>query len=263
MEINREDKTKRKRYIMRGKSLNIFRKKPNWEKITFWIVFITLVGSTIFSLVHVITAQSGAIPKVAHQKLKSDYVLMLIQCILGMVIMFLPSMLERRWRIDIPGFMHIVFVVFLYAAIYLGEVRSFYYKVPHWDTVLHAFSGSMIGALGFSVVKLLNDSDKVNINLSPVFVAVFAFSFALSIGALWEIYEFSFDKLLGLNMQKFALENGTPMVGRMALSDTMKDLIVDALGALATSIMGFISLKYKKGWLENFEVKRIFNKTSM
>jgi len=248
---------------MWGKLLSIFRKKPNWERITFWIVFVTLVGSTIFSLVHVITAQSGAIPKVAHQKLRSDYVLMLIQCILGMVIMFLPSMLERRWRIDIPGFMHIVFVVFLYAAIYLGEVRSFYYKVPHWDTVLHAFSSSMIGALGFSVVKLLNDSEKVNINLSPVFVAVFAFSFALSIGALWEIYEFSFDKLLGLNMQKFAFEDGTPMVGRLALSDTMKDLIVDALGALATSIMGFISLKYKKGWLENFEVKRIFNKTGL
>ncbi len=240
--------------------MKIIRKKLNWEKITFWVVFATLVGSTVFSLINVITAPSGAI-SVKHEKLRSDYVLMLIQCILGMVIMFLPSMLERRWRIDIPSFMHIVFVVFLYAAIYLGEVRSFYYKVPHWDTVLHTFSGAMIGALGFSVVKLLNDSEKVKITLSPVFVAIFAFSFALAIGALWEIYEFSFDKLLGLNMQKFAYEDGAPMVGRMALADTMKDLIVDALGALATSIMGFISLKYKKGWLENFEIRRIFIKS--
>jgi len=234
------------------------RKKINWEKVTFWIVFTTLVGSTIFSLVHVILAPSGPIPIVEHEKLRSDYALMLIQCILGMIIMFLPSMLEKKWKIDIPGFMHIVFVVFLYAAIYLGEVRSFYYNVPHWDTVLHTFSGAMIGALGFSVVKLLNDSEKVKINLSPVFVAIFAFSFALAIGALWEIYEFSFDKFLGLNMQKFAYEDGTPMTGRMALADTMKDLIVDALGALATSIIGYISLKYKKGWLENFEVRRIF-----
>lgn len=156
--------------------------------------------------------------------------------------------------------MHIVFVIFLYAAIYLGEVRSFYYNVPYWDTVLHTFSGAMIGALGFSIVKLLNDSEKVKITLSPIFVAIFAFSFALAIGALWEIYEFSFDRLLRLNMQKFLYENGTPMIGSMALADTMKDLIVDALGALATSIIGYISLKYKKGWLENFEVRRIFNK---
>jgi uncharacterized membrane protein YjdF len=237
-------------------------RKANWEKITFWFVFSTLVASTVFSLINVILSPSGAVKQVQFQKLKSDYVLMLIQCIMGIIIMFLPSMLERRWKINVPGFMHIVFVVFLYAAIYLGEVRSFYYHIPHWDTVLHTFSGAMIGALGFSVVRLLNDSEKVSINLSPLFVAIFAFSFALAIGALWEVYEFSFDKLLGLNMQKFAYEDGSLRVGRDALSDTMKDLIVDALGALGTSIMGYISLRFKKGWLEMFEVTRYFPKES-
>lgn len=235
----------------------ILKKKINWEKTTFWFVFATLIASTIFSFVNLILAPSEPIPGVEHEKLRSDYVLMLLQCILGLVIMFLPSMIEKRWKINIPGFMHIVFVFFLYAAIYLGEVRDFYYQVPHWDTILHTFSGAMIGALGFSVVKLLNDSDKVQINLSPLFVAIFAFSFALAIGALWEVYEFSFDGLLGLNMQKFALENGTLLVGRAAISDTMKDLVVDAVGALGTSIMGYISLKFKKGWLERFEVTRL------
>ncbi len=232
------------------------RKKLNWEKISFWFVFITLVGSAVFSLVNVITSHSGPIQQNKFEKLRSDYVLMLVQCILGMVLMFLPSMLERNWKLHIPGFMHIVFVFFLYAAIYLGEVRSFYYHIPHWDTILHTFSGAMIGALGFSVVKLLNDSEKVQINLSPLFVAIFAFSFALAIGALWEIYEFSFDNLWGLNMQKFAFEDGSLRMGKDALSDTMKDLIVDALGALATSVVGYISLKFKKGWLEKFEVTR-------
>jgi hypothetical protein len=87
-------------------------------------------------------------------------------------------------------------------------------------------------------------------------VAIFAFSFALAIGALWEVYEFSFDGLLGLNMQKFAFADGTLMQGRDALADTMKDLIVDALGALGTSIMGYISIKFKKGWIEKIEVTR-------
>jgi hypothetical protein len=231
-------------------------KKINWEKATFGFVFVSLVLSVAFSIVNIIIAPSKPIPGEKFVKLRSDYVLMLIQCIMGMLVMLLPSMIEKKWKINIPGFMHIVFVFFLYAAIYLGEVRSFYYNVPHWDTVLHTFSGAMIGALGFSLVKLLNDSEKVQINLSPLFVAVFAFSFALAIGALWEIYEFSFDKLLGLNMQKFAYEDGTLMAGRAALADTMKDLIVDSLGALATSIMGYISLKFKKGWLDKFELTR-------
>jgi len=232
-------------------------KKANWESITFWFVFATLLVSTVFSLVSVILSPSGINQNNQYQKLKSDYILMLIQCILGIVIMFLPSMLERKLKINVPSFMNIVFLVFLYAAIYLGEVRSFYYYIPHWDTVLHTFSGAMIGALGFSLVNLLNDSNKVQINLSPLFVSIFAFSFALALGALWEVYEFSFDGLLGLNMQKFAYQDGSPRMGRNALQDTMKDLIVDALGALGTSIMGYISLKFKKGWLDKFEVTRI------
>lgn len=242
--------------ILRGKRINL-KQRMNWEKMTFWFVLATLVASSIFSLVNVILAPAGPVSGIVHEKVRSDYVLMLTQCVLGILLMFLPSILERNWKIDVPGFMHIVFVVFLYAAIYLGEVRSFYYKIPHWDTILHTFSGAMIGALGFSVVKLLNESDKVQINLSPLFVAIFAFSFALAIGAAWEIYEFSFDGFLGLNMQKFALEDGTLLVGRNALEDTMKDLIVDALGALATSIMGYISIRFRKGWLEKFEVRKL------
>lgn len=231
-------------------------KKANWEKIIFWFVLFTLVASSVFSMINIIISPSEPVEADEFQKLRSDYVLMFLQCMMGIVVMFLPSILERRLKINVPGFMHIVFIGFLYAAIYLGEVQSFYYLIPNWDTILHTFSGAMVGALGFSVVKLLNDSDKVQINLSPLFVAIFAFSFALAIGVLWEVYEFSFDQLFGLNMQKFALENGKPLVGRAALADTMTDLIVDALGALATSILGFISLKFKKGWLEKFEVTR-------
>jgi hypothetical protein len=198
-------------------------KEINWEKATFIFVFITLVGSTIYSLIRVILAPKVPLPGTMHVNVKSDYALMLAQCILGILVMFLPSIIERRLRIDIPTYMHIVFVFFLYAAIYLGEIRSFYYKIPHWDTILHTFSGAMLGALGFSVVSLLNNMDKVKINLSPLFVAIFAFSFALSLGAIWEIYEFTIDGLLGTNMQKYALENAIPLIGRAALSDTMKD----------------------------------------
>ena len=187
---------------------------------------------------------------------KSDYILMMLQCTLGIIAMLLPGLLTKRLRIVIPSGIYILYVIFLYCAIYLGEVRSFYYSVPHWDTILHCFSGAMLGALGFSFVTLLNNTQRVPVNLSPSFVAVFAFCFALSLGVVWEIYEFTFDGLLGLNMQKFALEGGEPLVGRDALADTMKDLIVDALGALATSIIGYVSIKYRKGWIEKLQIYR-------
>lgn len=137
--------------------------------------------------------------------------------------------------------MYILYFLFLYCAIYLGEVRNFFYVVPHWDTWLHTFSGGMLGALGFIVVDRLNRVEGVPVRLSPGFVCLFALCFAVTVGVFWEIYEFTFDGLLGLNMQKFRLENGTQLVGRAALQDTMKDLIVDVAGAAVSVLLGYLS----------------------
>jgi len=220
------------------------RKKYNWKNIAGWILLITLILSIIYSVVQIV--RSPAEPHGdEYEKLKSDYVLMLTQCILGLIVMFIPSIIERRWSIDIPNYMEILYFIFLYCAIYLGEVRNFYYLIPYWDTILHAFSGTMLGALGFTLVSILNDSAKIKIVLSPFFVSLFSFSFALASGAIWEIYEYAFDGFLSLNMQKFALEDGTLLIGRAALSDTMQDLIVDAISALAVVTVGHFTIKKK------------------
>lgn len=219
----------------------------------FWFLLGTLVLSVVYAIFQLIYAPTDVTTQGTG---KSDYMLMLTQCLLGIVVMFLPSILERKFRIIIPSFMHILFFLFLYAAIYLGEIKSFYYKVPHWDVYLHCFSAMMLGTFGFSVVNLLNKTERVKIQLSPLFVSLFAFCFALAVGALWEIYEFSFDLLLGLNMQKFITSDGTVLVGQQALMDTMKDLIVDALGALLASSIGYFSLKGKKKWIHSVSMKR-------
>ena len=230
-------------------------KQWNWSKILSMFVFASLLVSAIFVAVRLVLAPSQ--PDGSNfERLKSDYVLMLVQCVLGMVVLLLPSVIARRLKIEIPSGMMILFVIFLYCAIYLGEVRSFYYHIQSWDTVLHWFSGAMIGALGFSFVALFNNSERIPVNLSPFFVAAFALCFAVTLGVFWEFYEYSFDGLLGLNMQKFALEDGTQLVGRAALQDTMKDLVVDAVGAFAASLIGYISLKHKKGWIEKFQIIR-------
>lgn len=232
------------------------KKNIDWEGLLFKFVFVSLVISAVFIGYKMVIAPSEVVAGSEFVRVKSDYSLMFFQCLLGLVAMILPSIFEKKFKVIIPSYMMVLYVVFLYCAIFLGEVRSFYYTVPHWDTILHTFSGAMIGALGFSFISLLNQSEKVPMHLSPLFVAIFAFCFAVTLGVAWEIYEFVFDGVLKLNMQKFMLENGTQLIGREALMDTMKDLIVDSIGAFVVSLFGYISMKNQKGWLEKIQLRK-------
>ena len=215
-----------------------------WKDRVGQIVLILLGISVIYAVYMLFTAPSG-VPDNGFEKVKSDYVLTLLQCLAGVIVMFIPSVIEKKFSVDIPDVMEMLYFVFLFCAIYLGEVRDFYYRVPSWDLILHMFSGAMLGALGFVLVSFFNDSEKVNMQLSPIFVTLFAFCFALAAGTLWEIYEFLADGLLGTNMQKFITADREVLVGRDALADTMEDLIVDALSSLAVCIIGFFTLKKK------------------
>ena len=128
-------------------------KKINWKKILNYFVMMSLIFSIVFIIMTMIAAPSMADPNEPFVRVKSDYVLMLLQCIVGVFAMLLPGLLKKKINLEIPSNMMILYTVFLYCAIYLGEVRSFYYTVPHWDTILHTFSGAMLGALGFSFVR--------------------------------------------------------------------------------------------------------------
>jgi len=218
-------------------------------------IFATFAVSIVYVTVRIILAPTVAPASEVPTRVKGDYVLMLLQCCLGLLAMLVPGMLINRLRLSIPTVMLVVYAVFLYCAIYLGEVRNFYFVVPHWDTILHIFSGAALGALGFSIVSILNKTESLHLSLSPIFVALFAFGFAVSLGVIWEIYEFAADIVLKTNMQKFALESGEQLVGQSALADTMKDLIVDTIGAFTVSVIGYMSLRYEKGWVEKFQLK--------
>lgn len=229
-------------------------KSEKWKTIIGRIVLVLLALSVVYAIYMLFTAPSG-ISAPGYEKVKSDYVLMLLQCAVGVIVMFIPSFIERRFSVNIPDKMEVMYFIFLFAAIYLGEVRDFYYRVPYWDIILHMISGAMLGALGFVIVSFLNDSEKMNMHLSPVFVTLFAFCFALAAGTVWEIYEFLADGILGTNMQKFITADGTVLIGRDAVADTMEDLIVDAVSSLAVCIVGYLSLrKEEKSKEENERV---------
>ncbi len=238
---------KRAKNEKKEKKKGTAKKKLTARFVIAFVLFITLICSVGFALIRFFLAPETIPEGAAYEKVKSDYLLMLTQCLLGLAVMALPTFCTRKLRLMVPNAMCILYYIFLYCAIFLGEIFSFYYLVPRWDLYLHAMSGAMLGALGFILVDWLNKDERVRLSMSPIFVSIFAFSFALAVGALWEIYEFAFDSILGLNMQKFRYENGTPMTGKTALSDTMEDIIIDAISAATVAILGAITnIKRKK-----------------
>lgn len=168
---------------------------------------------------------------------------------LGIIIItFLPVVLGQKFDVRIPPEFELLTVVFVYASLFLGEVHGFYLKFWWWDALLHTGSGLIVGIFGFLLVYVMNEKGDIELSLKPSFIALFAFMFALGIGTLWEIMEFAIDQIFGSNMQK------------SGLVDTMWDLIVDSLGALTISILGYGYLKtagsesFLERWIQHFIV---------
>ena len=215
------------------------------KNLLLGIVFILLVASIIFAVYMFFQAPEEA-TGIEGERMKSDYILMILQCTFGALVIFLPQRVENHFEINIPNVIEIIYIIFLFLAIYLGEVRNFYFLFPNWDAVLHFFSAGMLGAVGFMLVNFMTGIEKLNLRLSPGFVSFFAFCFALTSGVVWEIYEFMADGILGTNMQKFITFEGEMLIGREAVRDTMEDLIVDALGSLLIVLIGYFYLRRKR-----------------
>lgn len=190
-------------------------------------------------------------------------------CILALILFMLPSIIERRMLIDIPDTLEIIILVFIFAAEILGEIRAYYQKIPAWDTALHTVTGFLTGAIGFSLVSLLNRESE-HFNLTPTYLAFVSLCFSMFIGVMWEFLEFFMDWFFATDMQKDTIihtintvlldesktntvvhirdirevvVNGTDLgVGGyidIGLVDTMKDLAVTLLGSVSFSVFGF------------------------
>jgi hypothetical protein len=178
--------------------------------------------------------------------IQQNYIIML-ECLAGVVLVIAPVLIDKRFRLDLPEPLYLFYFIFIFAAIFLGSGLGFYSRVPRWDDILHSLSGALLAVLGFAIVMLYNKrSERVSGTVSAGFMAVFAFCFALAVGAVWEIYEYTGDGLLNMSMQRFLAPDGSGLVGRAALYDTMKDIIVDASSALATSVIGGIVVSKRR-----------------
>jgi hypothetical protein len=213
----------------------------------FLFVFVSLAAASCYLAFRMVTDPST----------REYYTLSLVQCLLGIFLLFLPSIAARSFKATLSSWMMVAYVLFIYAGVYLGEMHDFYFRVPHWDTLLHFISGALLGILGYALISFLNNSKKIPLALSPLFAAIFIFCFSMTLAVFWEIYEFTVDSLLGINTQKWALADGTPLVGQAALVDTMKDLIVAALGAGIFSVISYFAIKKNAKWLDQLNLKRL------
>ena len=196
-------------------------------------------------------------------------------CVLSLVLFAMPLLIERSLAIDIPPLMEAIIYCFIYAAEILGEINSFYTLIPGWDTMLHTINGFLVAAVGFCLVDLFDRSERFSFKLSPLFLAIVAFCFSMTVGVLWEFFEFGADQFLGTDMQKdFIVQqvnsvtlnpsglnevvhvpieslvvNGEDWMEfpggyvDIGLIDTMKDLQVNFIGAVAFSLIGFFYVK--------------------
>ncbi len=197
-------------------------------------------------------------------------------CALSILLLYVPSWIQVKLRIELPPALEVTILCFIFAAEILGEVDAFYVRVPNWDTMLHTLNGFLAAAVGFSTVILLNDDERLTFHLSPLFLALVAFCFSMTIGVLWEFFEFSMDYFLHTDMQKDTVIHAIYSVALdptssnkvvsvpniqdvmihgqslgvggyldIGIIDTMKDLFVNFIGAVVFSVTGFFYAKSK------------------
>ncbi|MGN1377773.1 MAG: hypothetical protein ACI4V6_05425 [Dorea sp.] len=215
-------------------------------------------------------------------------------CALTLLLFIVPSIIQVNLKIELPTALEITILLFIFAAEILGEIQAYYIKFPFWDTVLHTINGFLMAAIGFALVDILNRSKRISFQLSPVFLAIVAFCFSMTIGVLWEFFECSMDMFFGLDMQKDTIVNSISSVmldpaggntptsiqnitsvtvnGKdlglggyldIGLLDTMKDLFVNFIGAVVFSIIGYFYVKNRgKGKFAKRFIPQVKNKST-
>ena len=198
----------------------------------------------------------------------------LFTCFLTLVLLLVPAFVSKSFKVNLPSTLEVIVLLFVFAAQILGEIQCYYIKYPMWDTMLHTVNGFIFAAVGFALVDVLNQNEKIKFTLRPVYMAIVAFCFSMTVGVLWEFFEYFADCFLHTDMQKDRIvshitsvmldpsNSNTPVTidgitdvlvnGQylglggyldIGLHDTMKDLFVNFIGAVVFSIIGYIYVK--------------------
>ena len=197
-------------------------------------------------------------------------------CLLVLILFILPFFIQQNFGIQLPTTLEIIILLFIFAAEILGELEGYFITYPNWDTMLHTTTGFLCAATGFALIDILNRNSRIKFQLSPIYVALAAFCFSMTVGVLWEFFEFGMDRLFHLDMQKDTVvqsitsvmldptNSNTPVTidgihsvavnGNdlgfdgyldIGLYDTMEDLFVNFIGAETFSVIGYFYIKHR------------------
>ena len=197
-------------------------------------------------------------------------------CLLVLILFILPFFIQQNFGIQLPTTLEIIILLFIFAAEILGELEGYFITYPGWDTMLHTTTGFLCAATGFALIDILNRNSRIKFHLSPIYVALAAFCFSMTVGVLWELFEFGMDRLFHLDMQKDTVvqsitsvmldptNSNTPITidgihsvavnGNdlgfdgyldIGLYDTMEDLFVNFIGAVTFSVIGYFYIKHR------------------
>ena len=197
-------------------------------------------------------------------------------CLLVLILFILPFFIQQNFGIQLPTTLEIIILLFIFAAEILGELEGYFITYPDWDTMLHTTTGFLCAATGFALIDILNRNSRIKFQLSPIYVALAAFCFSMTVGVLWEFFEFGMDRLFHLDMQKDTVvqsitsvmldptNSNTPITidgihsvavnGKdlgfdgyldIGLYDTMEDLFVNFIGAVTFSVIGYFYIKHR------------------
>jgi len=186
-------------------------------------------------------------------------IFVITQSILLLILSFSPSIIEKRFKIEIPDFMESIFLVFIIAAQFFGEIAAFFVRVSWWDDVLHTTSGFLIAIVGFSILNSANkDSNKV-MTLKPIFISIFVFCFSMTVAILWEFLEFSIDSLFSSSnmMRTVNSETLVPLEGLAAVSDTIHDLFLASISSIIVGIFGYFDAKNNFNFFDKWIIKSV------
>lgn len=257
-----------------GKARDYFQGKSKATVATYFILRFLVIATMVLQLIH------------------GNYY-NVFMCGLTLILFLIPAFVDRRLHIKLPSVLEIIILLFIFSAEILGEIQNFYGIFHSWDTMLHTMNGFMMAAIGFTLIDVLNNTPRFHITLSPFFVVFVAFCFSMTIGVLWEFFEFSMDYFFQTDMQKDVIYNtissvhtavnpsgansaviiedvksvvtgtvnGTPVEFYydgyldIGIMDTMKDLFVNFIGAIVYSVFGILYMKGRSKFAEKFMPK--------
>lgn len=197
--------------------------------------------------------------------------------VLTLALFAIPLLVERFFKIEFSNLLELIIILFIFSSTILGELSDFYGYFKIWDTALHTLNGFLAAGVGFSLIYLLNKNVE-GMNLTPLFLAMVTFCFSMTVGVMWEFFEYYADRWMDLDMQKdrvvqqinsvnigdennevFHIENIQRTVIEskdvsgdiekivieggyldIGIIDTMKNLFVNLLGAIVFSVFGYL-----------------------